>query len=133
LVKDQSHDHDGEPNRRPIPADASIGVRDATASAYAGSVNRPDRPKPTPTGAGSTGQDSVLGEAAPTTSPRLSSRALALGGTACWSVALVVVLAVPDLHRGERSWWPWTCVCGIALGVFAWWFVRRGKGNAFGA
>ena len=24
-----------------------------------------------------------------------------------WMIALVVILAVPALHTGERSWWPW--------------------------
>lgn len=75
----------------------------------------------------------LLGESAPTSAPTLSSRAIALGGAAVWALALVVVLLVPDLRTGERSWWPWTCVTGIALGLFAWWYVRRGRGNAVGA
>ncbi|MGL4745218.1 MAG: DUF2530 domain-containing protein [Dermatophilaceae bacterium] len=74
-----------------------------------------------------------FGTAAPTAAPQLSSSAIARAGAAAWAVALVVVLAVPAWHTGERSWWPWTCVAGIALGLFAWWFVRRGRGNAAGA
>jgi hypothetical protein len=74
-----------------------------------------------------------FGTAAPTEAPGVSSRMLALVGTAAWTVALLVTLAVPDLRSGDRSWWPWTCVTGIALGLFAWWFVRRGRGNAAGA
>ncbi|MGL4744114.1 MAG: DUF2530 domain-containing protein [Phycicoccus sp.] len=74
-----------------------------------------------------------FGTAAPTEAPGMSSRTIALVGTAVWAVALVVVLVVPALHTGERSWWPWTCVAGMALGGFAWWFVRRGRGNAVGA
>ncbi|MGL5930428.1 MAG: DUF2530 domain-containing protein, partial [Dermatophilaceae bacterium] len=74
-----------------------------------------------------------FGTAAPTEAPAVSSRTIALVGTAVWASALVVVLAVPALHTGERSWWPWTCVTGMALGLFAWWFVRRGRGNAAGA
>jgi hypothetical protein len=50
-----------------------------------------------------------------------------------WLVALVVTLVVPSLHSGDRSWWPWTCVTGAALGAFAYWFVGRGRGNAAGA
>ncbi len=76
---------------------------------------------------------SLLGEAAPVGAPPVSTRAVVVVGTAMWAVALVVTLAVPALHTGERSWWPWTCVTGIGLGLFAWWYVRRGRGNAVGA
>lgn len=51
-------------------------------------------------------------------------------GLACWVVALVVTLVVPSLHEGNRSWWPWTCVAGFALGAAGWLYVRRGHGNA---
>lgn len=54
-------------------------------------------------------------------------------GTAVWAVALLVTLVVPSLHEGGRSWWPWTCVAGLALGVIAYLYVRRGRGNAEGA
>ena len=54
-------------------------------------------------------------------------------GLAVWTVALVATLAVPALRTGERSWWPWTCVTGIALGLFGLWYVRRGRGNAANA
>lgn len=53
---------------------------------------------------------------------------LVLVGTAIWALALVVTLLVPALHTGERSWWPWACVSGIALGAFAWWYVSRTQG-----
>ncbi|MBM6403252.1 DUF2530 domain-containing protein [Phycicoccus sp. CSK15P-2] len=72
----------------------------------------------------------ALGDAAPVEPPTVPTRTLALVGTGLWALALLVTLAVPALHTGERSWWPWTCVTGIALGVFAWWYVRRGRGNA---
>lgn len=54
-------------------------------------------------------------------------------GLAAWALALVVTLVVPDLHSGDRSWWPWTCVAGMALGVFGYVYLRRGRGNATGA
>ncbi|MEO3936482.1 DUF2530 domain-containing protein [Dermatophilaceae bacterium Soc4.6] len=54
-------------------------------------------------------------------------------GSLAWLVVLVVTLVVPDLHTGERSWWPWTAVAGLALGVGCWLYVRRGRGNAAGA
>ncbi|MDN5798070.1 MAG: DUF2530 domain-containing protein [Intrasporangium sp.] len=47
-----------------------------------------------------------------------------------WLVALVVVLLVPALHAGDRSWWPWCCVAGLGLGVVSLFYVRRGRGNA---
>ncbi|MDF2093541.1 DUF2530 domain-containing protein [Knoellia sp. 3-2P3] len=53
-----------------------------------------------------------------------------LWGIAIWAVALVVTLAVPALHTGDRSWWPWVCVAGIVLGFLGYGYVRRGRGNA---
>lgn len=53
-------------------------------------------------------------------------------GMAVWAIALVVTLAVPDLRTGDRSWWPWTCVAGLALGAIGYLYVRRGRGNAAG-
>jgi Protein of unknown function (DUF2530) len=54
-------------------------------------------------------------------------------GMSLWSVALVISLFVPALHQGDRAWWPWACVAGIAGGVLALLYVRRGRGNAAGA
>ena len=76
---------------------------------------------------------SSFGESAPVDPPNVPTRALILVGVALWLLALVVTLVVPALHTGERSWWPWACVTGLALGGFAWWYVRRGRGNAAGA
>ena len=53
-------------------------------------------------------------------------------GVVVWAIALVVTLAVPALHEGDRSWWPWTCVAGMTLGVIGDLYVRRGRGNAAG-
>ena len=68
----------------------------------------------------------ALGTAAPTEPLDVPTRTIVVVGTAAWALALVVTLVVPSLHSGERSWWPWTCVTGIALGAFAWWYVGRG-------
>jgi hypothetical protein len=47
--------------------------------------------------------------------------------TAGWAVALVVLIIVRDsLPAGER-WWIWTCVSGLALGLFGLWYVPRMK------
>ncbi len=75
----------------------------------------------------------AFGESAPVDPPDVPTRTLILVGVGLWALALVLTLAVPALHAGERSWWPWACVTGIVLGGFAWWYVRRGRGNAAGA
>lgn len=62
-----------------------------------------------------------------------STGRIVLAGIALWAVALVVTLLVPSLHSGDRSWWPWTCVAGIGLGLLGYLYVRRGRGNARGA
>jgi hypothetical protein len=60
----------------------------------------------------------------------VSTARIIMWGISAWLLALIVTVAVPGLHQGERSWWPWTCVTGIALGVFGYAYVRRGRGNA---
>ncbi len=60
----------------------------------------------------------------------LSSTQVIVWGSAAWVVALVVLLAVPALHEGERSWWPWTCVAALVVGGLGYAYVRRGRGNA---
>lgn len=61
------------------------------------------------------------------------TRRIILVGMALWTVALLVTLLVPALHTGERSWWPWSCVFALGLGVFGYVYVARGRGNAAGA
>ncbi|HEV7147331.1 MAG TPA: DUF2530 domain-containing protein [Pedococcus sp.] len=60
----------------------------------------------------------------------LRTKHVIVGGTVAWLVALALTLMVPALHQGDRQWWPWTCVAGIALGAFGYAYVRRGRGNA---
>ncbi len=61
------------------------------------------------------------------------TRRIVEAGLALWVLALVVVVAVPALHEGDRSWWPWACVSGILLGLVGYTYLRRGRGNAAGA
>lgn len=63
----------------------------------------------------------------------VSTPRVVLWGELAWVVALVVILAVPSLHEGERDWWPWVPVAGIVLGLLGFAYVRRGRGNAAGA
>jgi hypothetical protein len=54
-------------------------------------------------------------------------------GTAGWTVALVVLLVIRDSLPPGQRWWIWTCVCGIAFGMFASWYVprlKRGRARA---
>ncbi|HET8601092.1 MAG TPA: DUF2530 domain-containing protein [Segeticoccus sp.] len=61
---------------------------------------------------------------------KVNSLRIVEAGMAVWLVALVVSLALPSLHAGARSWWPWCCVAGLGIGVFGWVYIRRGRGNA---
>jgi hypothetical protein len=58
---------------------------------------------------------------------------IVVGGTALFAVALVITLLVPTLHSGDRDWWPWACVSGLALGLIGLAYILRGRGNAAGA
>ena len=54
-------------------------------------------------------------------------------GTAAWAVALVVLLIIRDSLPAGQRWWIWTCVCGVAFGIFASWYVprlKRGRAQA---
>jgi uncharacterized membrane protein len=47
--------------------------------------------------------------------------------TAGWTVALIVLLIVrTSLPAGSR-WWVWTCVAGLAMGLFGLWYIPRLK------
>ncbi|WP_241683434.1 DUF2530 domain-containing protein [Actinomadura sp. J1-007] len=48
---------------------------------------------------------------------------VAAAGTAGWAIALVVLLIVGP-SEGDR-WWLWTCCVGMAIGVFAMWYIPR--------
>ena len=48
-------------------------------------------------------------------------------GTAGWAVALVVLLIVRDALPAGSRWWVWTCAVGLAMGLFALWYVPRLK------
>jgi H+/Cl- antiporter ClcA len=60
----------------------------------------------------------------------VSTTTIVAWGIGAWAVALLLTLAVPTLHEGDRHWWPWCCVAGIVLGFVGYTYVRRGRGNA---
>ena len=41
--------------------------------------------------------------------------------TAGWAVALVVLLVLREQIPPDERWWIWTCVAGVAMGLFALW------------
>jgi hypothetical protein len=45
--------------------------------------------------------------------------------TACWAVALAVmlILAAAGVLPPHQRWWIWTCVAGVAMGLFGLWYV----------
>jgi 4-amino-4-deoxy-L-arabinose transferase-like glycosyltransferase len=43
--------------------------------------------------------------------------------TAGWAVALVVLLIIRGSLRADVRWWIWTCVAGLALGLFGLWYM----------
>jgi hypothetical protein len=51
-----------------------------------------------------------------------------------WAVALVVLLGVRSVLPPDARWWIWTCVAGMAMGLFGLWYVpflkRRRAGLA---
>ena len=48
-------------------------------------------------------------------------------GTVAWAVALVVLLVLRDQIPPDQRWWIWTGATGVAMGLFALWFVPRVK------
>lgn len=74
-----------------------------------------------------TGSDTAIPKPAPL---KLNTARFIFLGMWMWVAALVVTLLVPNLHEGGRSWWPWTCVAGMVLGLLGYIYVRRGRGNA---
>ena len=39
----------------------------------------------------------------------------------------MVLLVLRDQIPAGQRWWIWTGVTGVAMGLFAWWFVPRVK------
>jgi len=48
-------------------------------------------------------------------------------GTAGWALALIVLLIVRGSLPADDRWWIWTCVTGLAMGLFGLWYVPRFK------
>ena len=48
---------------------------------------------------------------------------VAVVGTVAWAVALAVTLVLRQQIPAGSRWWIWTCVVGVAMGLFALWYV----------
>jgi hypothetical protein len=47
--------------------------------------------------------------------------------TAGWLIALIVLVIIYGSLPAGARWWVWTCVAGVAMGVFGFWYVPRLK------
>ena len=57
---------------------------------------------------------------------KTNARLAIVVGLVLWVVALALCLVfAPALAAAEKSWWLSTCLFGIALGIFAFFKVRR--------
>lgn len=58
-------------------------------------------------------------------------RPLVVAGMVLWAVAFVVLVVFfrDDLHRHHASYWIWSCLIGIGLGLYALRFVSRRQRN----
>ena len=65
----------------------------------------------------------------PTPPPPLEAndRLVTVTGTAGWTLALIVLLVFRGSLPADDRWWIWTCAAGLAMGLFALWYVPRFK------
>jgi uncharacterized protein DUF2530 len=52
-----------------------------------------------------------------------NDRQVTIVGTVAWAVALAVTLVLREQIPAASRWWIWTCVVGVAMGLFALWYV----------
>ena len=52
-----------------------------------------------------------------------NDRQVTIVGTGAWAVALVVTLVLREQIPASSRWWIWTCAVGVAMGLFALWYV----------
>jgi Protein of unknown function (DUF2530) len=56
-----------------------------------------------------------------------NDRLVTVTGTAGWTLAVIVLLIVRGSLPADDRWWIWTCAAGLAMGLFALWYVPRFK------
>jgi hypothetical protein len=52
-----------------------------------------------------------------------NDRRVTVVGTVAWAVALAVLLVLRGQIPVSDRWWIWTCAVGVAMGLFALWYV----------
>ena len=52
-----------------------------------------------------------------------NDRRVTVVGTVAWAVALAVLLVLRGQIPASDRWWIWTCAVGVAMGLFALWYV----------
>ena len=52
-----------------------------------------------------------------------NDRQVTIVGTVAWTVALAVTLVLRGQIPAGSRWWIWTCAVGVAMGLFALWYV----------
>jgi len=52
-----------------------------------------------------------------------NDRLVTIVGTVAWAVALAVTLVLREQIPAGSRWWIWTCAVGVAMGLFALWYV----------
>ena len=52
-----------------------------------------------------------------------NDRQVTIVGTVAWAVALAVLLVLRGRIPVSDRWWIWTCAAGVAMGLFALWYV----------
>jgi uncharacterized membrane protein len=52
-----------------------------------------------------------------------NDRRVTIVGTVAWAVALAVLLVLRGQIPASDRWWIWTCAVGVAMGLFALWYV----------
>jgi H+/Cl- antiporter ClcA len=52
-----------------------------------------------------------------------NDRRVTIAGTVAWAVALAVLLGLREQIPVSDRWWIWTCAVGVAMGLFALWYV----------
>ena len=56
-----------------------------------------------------------------------NDRRVTIVGTVAWAVALAVLLVLRGQIPSSDRWWIWTAAVGVAMGLFALWYVPRFK------
>ena len=52
-----------------------------------------------------------------------NDRRVTIVGTLAWVIALAVLLVLRGQIPASDRWWIWTCAVGVAMGLFALWYV----------